>query len=343
MTDFLQPEFWDWHPRENWREWSQRVRSCPGDPSVVLGGFLDDPRPEVRCVGIQALINLRRRPSEPLRRRVMELLATDPAGTVRDRAMAFCESYELKEALPLIVAIQQDPELLKHLTDDPGLARDGRWSELETRIVHTLRRLGYSPAPSDELRAAAGRPLSPFPEPNYGAYVGRQYARTELLPRERGPACPNCRRGLGVLIRLERDAGPPDAPRDGLPFYRCLHCVMHEPLFVRVEGRVGCLNRPSADRDEDRSPEPGSPPSGILWHAPDALSDGSFFRPALGGEPLWLQQPAHPDCLGCGGRMTFVVQLGFDAWHFPVAEYGGVDYGFWCGACRVTATLFQAT
>jgi hypothetical protein len=67
------------------------------------------------------------------------------------------------------------------------------------------------------------------------------------------------------------------------------------------------------------------------------------YTPLLGGEPSWVQDDETPVCPPCGEKMDFVVTLPGTAEEFPLVEYQGVVYGFWCGACRVTATHFQVS
>lgn len=53
---------------------------------------------------------------------------------------------------------------------------------------------------------------------------------------------------------------------------------------------------------------------------------------------MWVQDAASLRCLECSREMTFLAQHD----NLPLHEEGAF-YGFFCGACRITAVNYQQT
>lgn len=157
-------------------------------------------------------------------------------------------------------------------------------------------------------------------------------------------ACRSCGNPLNVLVRLDVSDGAlglPPVACGFLPVVYCLACQPAGPTTLACKGGRWLL--------EKEGPGEFQPPVIELAERPLAvtrvLGAGKGlppFAPRLGGEPDWLQASETPDCPGCGGLASFLLQLPSD----PALEvqFGddGMCYAFFCPRCVMATSLTQS-
>ena len=84
------------------------------------------------------------------------------------------------------------------------------------------------------------------------------------------------------------------------------------------------------------------------WQWQDwALSNSRENLNRVGGHPTWIQSAEYPTCPSCRHQMPMLLQLDSDLPTEDGGEWlwgsGGICYVFWCGNCRVSASLWQCT
>lgn len=352
-------EFWMALPGESPQDWRARLlddallADVPEEfgaladvpPAVrTLNDFLLHPDPEVRATAVRAwaCVNLAVCDDETVRR--IAALVEDPSPEVRLEALRCCRAEGLRDALPAILRrLREDETVRDELRQTVPLGRSPMARELfqavealdATEAVPLLASLGITSRWLSRKTRSATACL--------GRYVPEAEGHTRLLPAQdvrRNPACPLCGQPLRILAVVEEPFAPSGA--GPIPFYRCLSCATHAPLFIEL----GPPARPVGDTFGDtescfRGPEPGSLPWALQWRSRGADERAEAYTPQLGGEPNWIQQDETPLCPPCGEKMDFVIKLPGEAEEFPLVEFQGVVYGFWCPNCRVTSTQFQ--
>jgi hypothetical protein len=89
-------------------------------------------------------------------------------------------------------------------------------------------------------------------------------------------------------------------------------------------------------------------PTPPRWKWQDwALSNSRENLHRVGGHPTWIQSAEYPTCPSCQRLMPMLLQLDSDLPTQDGGEWlwgsGGICYVFWCGSCKVSASLWQCT
>lgn len=351
-------EFWKPGPGESAADWRARlldgllvdvpeeIGPLSDDPPAVkaLNDFLLHPDPEVRVAAVRAwaCVNLAVCDDETVRRVVA--LVDDASPEVRLEAIRCCRAEGLNEAAPAILRrLKEDEELRRDLREAAPVRR----SPIAREVFQALEAFDVSEAlPLLASLGISSRWLSRRTRPSnafLGRYVPAAEGHTRLLPSQDprvNPECPECRQHVRVIAVTQEPFGPTGA--GSLPFYRCLSCTTHTPLFVELGPPARRVGKAFGDAESGfRGPEPGCLPWALQWRARTASDPVEAYSPLLGGEPNWIQQDETPVCPPCGEKMDFVIKLPGEAEEFPLVEFQGVVYGFWCPGCRVTSTQFQ--
>lgn len=362
-------EFWSPSAGEDRESWRNRILddgllfSLPGsmeDPrfgkpaeeenpgAKALNDFLNHADPDVRAIAVRAwaCANLTEATDETVPRIIS--MIDDRSPEVRLEAIRCCRQENLRDAVPALLRRLREDETVRR--DLQGVAPPRR-SPMAREMFQALEAFDVEEAipllvslgvPSRWLSRRHSPPLS-----YVGCYVPAAEGQTRLLPSQKlseNPDCPECRERVRIIAIVQEPFGPPGA--GPLSFYRCLRCTTHTPLFVALgppARRVGETFAEDQDGPGFRGPEPGGLPWSLAWRARVASEELGVYTPLLGGEPNWVQNDETPVCPPCGERMDFVVSLPGTAEEFPLVEYEGVVFGFWCRGCRVTATHFQVS
>ncbi len=345
--DVTKIDFWRWDvSKENYGSWKQRIDASSVDPYSILSGFLASKDPSERAKAINALYDFRVEPVKQIIERVLELLESDEDLSVQDRAAVFCDSYKIKGAKYI---------LLRHLEtySDAGLVHEDI-AGLILRFIQVLETLDAQEAlpfilklnrQSPYLSRFTKRDVKPvnFPAKNVGEYVNLSVGHSPLFSGRTGPSCPSCEIPLPEIIRLYHPLGPADPiGNQGVPFFRCMYCVMHSPLYIKLGPPLTVLEVPDVDQypEECRYDDDGEKWA-VRWSDANEADDADFCA-ILGGEPDWVHDDETPTCPECKAKMAFACELGNQERTFDVVEFGCTDYFFWCGKCRVTASIFQS-
>jgi hypothetical protein len=155
-----------------------------------------------------------------------------------------------------------------------------------------------------------------------------------------------------------------DPTPDGIGFARparleiatCLSCLgwSKAPLFFEHDAAGIPKAMDSGHKDPDF---PACPlretwvelsPTPPRWKWQDwALSNSRESLHRVGGHPTWIQSAEYPTCPRCHQLMPLLLQLDSDLPTQDGSEWlwgsGGICYVFWCGSCRVSASLWQCT
>jgi hypothetical protein len=352
---FERIDFWEPVPGEPAGAWRGRMLDAllAGAEEETLGlralnAFLIHPDPAVRATALRAwtCIGLSLVGNDQSHDRVRSLL-DDPSREVRLEAIRCCREAGVRENVPgLLLVLREDEAVRREFRESapgrrPPMARE-LFRALEAldavEAVPLLEALGVA---SRWLRRRS-RPAS-TPAGFVGRYVPAAEARTSFLPAQdlrENPDCPVCRQPVRVIAVVEEPFGPAGAGK--VPFYRCLSCTTHSALFVELGPPARCLGSPAADSQSGfRGPEPGELPWGLAWTPRTPAAEVDPYTPLLGGETDWVQEDETPVCPACEEKMDFVIKLPGEPDKFPLVEFQGVAYGFWCGGCRVSATHFQ--
>jgi hypothetical protein len=219
-------------------------------------------------------------------------------------------------------------------------------------VGHTLH-LGF---PAGYVPDRGPVALSPDVHPTWaGARSGAAAAR---FGGEGKGKCGNCGGAKHHLLTLDPvPAGVPVTKLPRVSFETCLSCLGWEEvqMFYRhdAEGRPRCRAKRSEKPPEFpagplRETEVALADLGSRWRWQDwALSNGRENLNRVGGSPAWVQGADYPDCPDCNRAMTLLLQLDSNLPTAAGGEWlwgsGGVCYGFWCDACKVSGFLWQCT
>jgi len=351
---FEQIEFWK--PDGDWRGriLDALLAGAEDEPPGLraLNAFLIHADPAVRASALRAWtrVGLGLVGNDESDERVRSLLV-DASPEVRLEAIRCCREAGVREAVPGLLRILSEDEAVRRELRESAPARR---PPMARELFRALEALGAAEAvPLLEALGIRSRWLSRhaspaptpdrYPAPFVGRYVPASEARTPLLPAQDlglNPGCPVCRQPVRVIAVVEEPLGPAGAGK--VPFYRCLSCPTHTALFVELGAPARCLGSPGADSQSGfRGPKPGELPWGLAWTPRIPAAEVGTYTPLLGGETDWVQGDETPVCPGCGEKMDFVIKLPGEPDQFPLVEFQGVAYGFWCGVCRVSATHFQ--
>jgi hypothetical protein len=170
-------------------------------------------------------------------------------------------------------------------------------------------------------------------------------------------ACGHCHQPLQRLLEFD----PPEhlwiKSRAHLEISICLSCAHWvDDLFYEHDdhGRPHPIERrtepvvpdfPSDALVEGTVPIAATPQRWIWQDWMWANGNQNLHR--LGGEPTWIQHPAHPECPRCGLLMQSLLQLDSDLATQDGHSYGwgsdGIGYVLWCDRCAISGVVSQCT
>lgn len=176
-------------------------------------------------------------------------------------------------------------------------------------------------------------------------------------------SCSSCHSEMHHLVTL--DPVPDGLGVSGLASLElatCLSCLgWEQPRMFYTHSQAG---KPSSIGPEGEPVRPQFPigplkltqvrlaptPPRWLWQEWGA-SNGRESLHRVGGASSWIQNAEYPACPQCGATMSFLMQLdsnlplerGDDAQDEWMWGSGGIGYGFWCDACKVSGWLWQCT
>lgn len=170
--------------------------------------------------------------------------------------------------------------------------------------------------------------------------------------------CAHCGENGHHLVSLPTEIGKNMGTGGALALETCLSCLGWEksPLFYRHDTD----GRPTPQAHEAEVSPPQFPSKALReteiricltparWEWQDwALSNSRENLNRIGGHPCWVQDADYPQCPECQQTMAFLLQLDSNLPLEDGREFlwgsGGIGYGFWCGACRISAFHWQCT
>ncbi|MDZ4778794.1 MAG: hypothetical protein SGJ19_00910 [Planctomycetia bacterium] len=169
--------------------------------------------------------------------------------------------------------------------------------------------------------------------------------------------CGSCGRHTNILISANCTEGFPWVSElNRLTIECCLRCLgwVKERMYYRHEsdGKPTCLTvepgEPEFPAGDILPCEVAFVDSGERWRWQDwGNSNSRQNLNRVGGYPTWIQDAQYLNCLSCGTKMGFLMQL--DSL-LPTAEggellwgSGGIAYVFWCDSCKVSGLHWQCT
>lgn len=162
------------------------------------------------------------------------------------------------------------------------------------------------------------------------------------------PTCTSCRHPLTAIAMIDsadRALGLGAFRDDLIQVLTCVHCdaALVSPIHYR-RSRTG--KSLVLVQQASGSPSP-APVSAVEFSRELAFTEfdvHSFEGPfhQLGGEPVWLAEPAPVHCTNCEDPMVFLLALDSDADAAIEFADQGMLYAFGCGRCLEYATFVQS-
>ena len=237
-----------------------------------------------------------------------------------------------------------------------GVARRGDDGSL-ARI--TPQRVMHLRFPDESLTRLKPAPANPV-HPSWRLVDAPVVIAAAPFGGEAPGMCNCCGGTLHHLITLDpvpADLGVTAVPRIALA--SCLSCLgweVHPAMFYEHDAGTGVARDITETPRHKPEFENGpflettvavveTPPR---WRWQDwGLANGRENLHRIGGQPCWIQQADVPACPRCRATMSILMQLDSDLPSTTSPEFGwgsgGIAYGFWCDACRVSAWMWQCT